>query len=222
MRQVPSDKYNVAWFKLAECVARGEKERALCVYRLLSYSIDDPALACQLKGDILWAFDDEDAINTYREAALLYTKHSRLLQAAAVYEHVRTLVPDDYTFIEDLIDIYAALNVSTKVIEYSRQLFLLLLEKGELSQAHQVLKQVDHLDVSDRLTKEHQRMVFALLDTNNMPTEQVIHSIKKAIDGLVQQEDTKELGQFLAKLEAVSNDCYMQACAYIEEDSFTQ
>ena len=75
MKHVPQDKYNVAWFTLAECVARGEKVRALGVYRLLAYSIDDSAFRRQLEGDILLAFQDkDDAIVKYKEAAFLYQK----------------------------------------------------------------------------------------------------------------------------------------------------
>ena len=58
MKQIPSDKYNVAWFTLAECVSRGEKVRAMSLYRLLVHSIKDGAFACQLKGDLLLAFRD--------------------------------------------------------------------------------------------------------------------------------------------------------------------
>ena len=58
MKHLPSDKYNVAWFKLAECVARGEKEKALGVYRLLVHSLDEPAFIRQLEGDLLLAFKD--------------------------------------------------------------------------------------------------------------------------------------------------------------------
>ncbi len=66
MKQVPSGKYTIAWFKLAECVSRGEKERALGVYRLLSHSLDDSALVCQLEGDIFLSFNDkQQAVTNY-------------------------------------------------------------------------------------------------------------------------------------------------------------
>ena len=52
----PSDKYTIAWFKLAECVAKGEKEKAFGVYRLLMHSLEDQAYAYQLEGDLLDAF----------------------------------------------------------------------------------------------------------------------------------------------------------------------
>ena len=72
MKQAVSNKYNIAWFKLADCVSRGEKERAFGVYRLLSHSLDDQALARQLEGDLLLAFQDDGAVDKYREAVNLY------------------------------------------------------------------------------------------------------------------------------------------------------
>ena len=62
-----SQKYSIAWFKLAECVGRKEKERALAVYRLLSHSIGDEALTTHLEGDILLSFDDDVAIAKYKK-----------------------------------------------------------------------------------------------------------------------------------------------------------
>ena len=76
MRHVPSDKYNIAWFRLAECVSRGEKERALGVYRLLAHSFGDEAFAHQLMGDLLLSFDDAQAlaVSCWRKAELLSNK----------------------------------------------------------------------------------------------------------------------------------------------------
>src|SRR5665647_217414 len=100
MKQVPPDKYTIAWFKLAEYVARGEKERALGVYRLLCYSFDDKAFACQLEGDILWSFNDRSASDKYFQAAQLYMADAKNLQAAAVYEHLVTLNPGCLEYVE--------------------------------------------------------------------------------------------------------------------------
>jgi predicted negative regulator of RcsB-dependent stress response len=79
----PVDKFNVAWFKLAEFVGRKEKERALSVYRLLSHSLPDDAFAAQLEGDLFLAFcDDERAVDAYQKAARLYEKNGQYDHAA--------------------------------------------------------------------------------------------------------------------------------------------
>ena len=36
MKAISCEKQSIAWFKLAECVERGEKERALNLFRLLT------------------------------------------------------------------------------------------------------------------------------------------------------------------------------------------
>lgn len=88
------DKYNIAWFKLAECVARGEKERALGVYRLLSHSLHNEAFRAQLEGDIWLAFGEfENAIVQYRDAAYKYRINNQFSEAAAIFEHLQSLDP---------------------------------------------------------------------------------------------------------------------------------
>jgi len=99
MKPVSPEKYNVAWFKLAECVARGEQERAFGVYRLLSHSFEDRAFAQQLAGDLYLAFQDsKSAVQKYEDAAYLYKQSGRLCEAAAVYDHLCTIDPSSKTY----------------------------------------------------------------------------------------------------------------------------
>ena len=117
MKHVPLEKYSIAWFKLSECVARGEKERALGVYKLLSHSIDDAAFAAQLEGDLFLAFEDEQAAEKYCDAAKLYKKEQRFVEAAAVCEHLILLQPAVEDHVLNLIQLYQILNFSEK-LEY--------------------------------------------------------------------------------------------------------
>lgn len=114
MKQVPSDKYNIAWFRLAEYVARGEKERALGVYRLLSHSLDDSAFARQLEGDILLSFGDAQALVCYQDAALLYKNAGLLRKAAAVYEHLHELNQSNPEYISALLELYCHSDVQNR------------------------------------------------------------------------------------------------------------
>jgi hypothetical protein len=117
MKQYSSEKHNVAWFMLSECVSRGEKERAMGVYKLLAHSIDDKAFSRQLEGDLLWAFEDGAAATRYLEAAALYKKNKRFIEAAAVYEHLVALAPDNEEYAVGLIALYQTLNFSDTVHE---------------------------------------------------------------------------------------------------------
>ncbi len=120
MKQIHSDRYTIAWFKLAECISRGEKERALGVYRLLSYSFNDQAVSRQLEADIHLAFDNQkEAVTHYCNAAEEYKKNQRLLESAAVYEHLLTLQPDNVQFRQTILDLYTQLSIQSKINEHS-------------------------------------------------------------------------------------------------------
>jgi len=123
MKQARSDRHTVAWVKLAECISRGEEERAVGVYRLLSHSCEDQAVARQLEGDIHLSFNNEkDAIAQYDKAADLYQKSKRLLEAAAVYEHILALQGDNVRFRKNIVELYQQLGIHSKINEHSRLL----------------------------------------------------------------------------------------------------
>jgi hypothetical protein len=86
------EKSSIAWFKLAEVITRGEKERALGIYRLLMHSISDDAIKAQLEGDILRIFNDPAAVQSYGRAAELYQKNNEAMQASLLYEVIISLL----------------------------------------------------------------------------------------------------------------------------------
>ncbi len=149
MKQLPAEKCNVAWFKLAEFVSRGEKERALNLYRLLVHSFENKAFAYQLEGDLLWSFADEQAIEKYTNAAQIYAFEQRLTEAALLYEQV----------------------LSIKSI---RSIRLLLIELYlQLKNNIQLLKHLDVI-INDSLLKQSYDDIEPLLDKYElvMTTEQ--------------------------------------------------
>src|SRR3989338_9191037 len=106
MRMLGGERSSIAWFKLADFVARGEKERALSVQRLLMHSVvQETALMYQLEGDILFAFNDDAALDRYHIAANLYKKSGKIKEAVSVYEHAALFKEDEKIF-EALLDIY--------------------------------------------------------------------------------------------------------------------
>jgi tetratricopeptide (TPR) repeat protein len=135
MKQSQSNNYTIAWFKLAECVSRGEKERALGVYRLLSHSIGDPAFVQQLQADLLLAFDDkEQALQKYQDAIQLYQQDERWLEAAGVYEHLITLEPKKYEYYINVLYPYDKLGVQSKIhVHIESALDLLITEYNDLT-----------------------------------------------------------------------------------------
>lgn len=124
MKQMQPTKNSIAWFKIAECVSRGEKERALGVYRLLSHSFNDDAVARQLEGDIHLAFNEYDAATTlYRQAMDLYQKSNRIFEAAAVCEHLLTLNSGDSGLYKEVIRLYISLDNTLLVKRHIHKVF---------------------------------------------------------------------------------------------------
>jgi lipopolysaccharide biosynthesis regulator YciM len=115
MRLLESGSSNIAWFKLADFVARGEKERALNVHKLLMYSVEEQAFAYQLEADILLSFDDDLALSKYHAAANLYKKQEKYQRAIDVYRHV-LLQKEDVSIIEALLDVYHFLHIREQIL----------------------------------------------------------------------------------------------------------
>lgn len=71
--------YNVAWKKLFEFISKSEKDKALGIYRLLSFNLKDKALALKIKGDIYLAFNDiKEALIYYQKACELYKSYEKI------------------------------------------------------------------------------------------------------------------------------------------------
>src|SRR5207248_1880950 len=116
MKQTQFDKHTIAWFKIADCVSRGEKERALGVYRLLSHSFNDNAIARQLEADIYCSFGEiEQAVSLYQQAMELYHKSQRFLEAAAVGEHLIAVRSDDIELRRIMVQLYISLCMVPKI-----------------------------------------------------------------------------------------------------------
>ncbi len=197
-QSVTADKYNIAWFKLAEYVSRGEKERALGIYRLLSHSIEDQAFARQLEGDILWSFNDTGAAHKYHEAAQLYKKDQRVLQAAAIYEHLITLVPDSSVYLFHLVELYACLGVKAKVAAYGERLYIVLLKAHETAQLHSVLEILAQYNLDE--VQHYERFIYYLLKKNDADPEMIESYIQKMINCCLATENSAALDRLIGLL----------------------
>lgn len=164
MPQLVSEKFNVAWFKLAEFVHRKEKERALALYRLLVHSVLDAALILQLEGDLLLSFKDEKAIDLYKRAATLYEEAGKHLEAVLVYEHIAKIISPSLELSEKMFHLYDILKHDAKKARCAAQIVRMLLEAGEHEKLEEFLAQLvlklEQKRMSQFLSK------LALLDAN--------------------------------------------------------
>lgn len=86
MKQSNAEKSSVAWFKLAECLKRKERERAFILYRLLMHSFEDNAFLKKLEGDMWLDFDEHEASNCYLSAAHFYKQRQEYYEAYLIYK----------------------------------------------------------------------------------------------------------------------------------------
>lgn len=160
MKHMQADKYTIAWFKIAECVSRGEKERALGVYRLLSHSFNDDAVSRQLEADIYLSCNEQvRAIELYRQAMELYAKSQRFLEAAAVGEHLVMLVPHDMSLRSDLMNYYVVLRNISKIYHHMQALMADNIKKDSLSLVMTCVEKVIDVMVHEGQEKQLQNFL---------------------------------------------------------------
>lgn len=201
MRYIPTDKYTVAWFKLAECVAKGEKEKAFGVYRLLMHSLEDKAYAYQLEGDLLGAFQDERAFEKYEYAAQLYVSNHRWKEAAALYQELACLGPETDRYIKHLLQVCkkykTGINLYTKLIEISQ----FCVSKKAFRSLELLIEEFPSACEHEIIIKSFCQLCISLIQQKNTQTALQEKYISKAVEYLSCQEHSKLLTQFLSSLE---------------------
>ncbi len=240
MRVLASGSYNVAWFKLADFVSRGEKERALNIHRLLMHSVQDVAIAYQLEGDILLAFDDDAALDRYHVAANLYKKSGKIKQAISVYEHV-SLFKEDENIYEALLDIYMFIQHSSGILETFSRLAKVCLKKNNMMLLEHLFQR--YVLESSKLMQARlsARLVRALLlyDEQNihisMYTYQTLDLFQQSLTVISQEQNVSsssmdqviipcfgfeksqhmDLQRFLSDLKALDSVEYIKAEKYL-------
>lgn len=203
MKQQPfAGSSNVAWFKLAEFVSRGEKERTLSMYRLLAHSFDDPALIKQLEGDLLLTFKDEAGYNSYEDAARLYLANNRVLQAIALYEYLTSAVPSHELYRERLLDLYRNVSDYDRMVIFSCRYVLDLDQHTQKKEIQRILESL-HQQISDKKLASHvlQELSLALVKTNVVDKEIIVSWLLKTAAALT---DTG-LNAFLETIKALNS-----------------
>lgn len=216
MRYAPNDKYTIAWFKLAECVAKGEKEKACGVYRLLKHSLEDEAYAYQLEGDLLGAFGDERALQKYAHAAHLYYQNNRFKEAAALYEDLLVLEPTNDQYVLKLVEVYKHhknneffFNKITQVIDIAiaRKLYTLLLP---------LLVDIENRCTMSQLIGLYTHVVLQAVTHKELHMEIVTQLLHATLNFFIYRDGGSYLQSFLSTLEQTDSAWYKRACSYIK------
>jgi tetratricopeptide (TPR) repeat protein len=219
MKTLVSESYTIAWFKIADFVARGEKERALNVYRLLMHSVSEPAISYQLEGDILLAFDDDAAIDRYHVAANLYKRSGKMKQAISVYEHV-ALFKEDAKILEALLDTYVAVGNKNGILESFARLSKVCLQQQQQDLVVEFLHRYSFLvdDITQALL--HARFVRCLLLYGQY--QDISSYVRQTVDLFLAAFESckmgdKDMQRFLVDVKALNTVEYEKAQEYLRQ-----
>ena len=206
MRLLASGSSNIAWFKLADFVSRGEKERALNVHKLLMYSVDEQAFAYQLEGDILLSFDDDLALSKYHVAANLYKKQGKYQRAIDVYRHV-LLQKEDVSIIEALLDVYHLLNIREQIIATFALLAKACVLKKNIGFLFGRLYSFSMSPDKKMYARLYGALIEAIVlyDSHNKHLKMYL---QQAIDLYQECEAIEELDSFLAGIQKINQSLY--------------
>ena len=218
MKQISSDTYTIAWFKLAECVTRGERERAFGVYRLLSHSIDDRALALQLEGDLFLAFDmPQEAIGCFEKAALRYKQAGRLLEAASVFEHMCTLNSKELAYKKELLQLYANLQSDVRVADLACVLVQGHYAAQQFDAIRTIAPLIAYLDSYAAQAICYEKIVYILLLCSKDPELFCMPFVEYMVSALLQHGNDQLLQQTLQKLKHTHDGLYQAAVRILEK-----
>jgi len=216
MKRVSSDKYTIAWFKLSECIARGEKERALGMYRLLAHSLDNSAFAKQLEGDILLFFNDNAAYEKYNEAVKIYVNQQRFLEAAMTYEHLLSIgVEPSQDYLADLVEWYSRAQAYDKVKQYGMQWTNALMKKQDWTHVEKNIQLFIAMFGSDSWVCQLRQRVIEAAITHQADHEIVEHFITTFLTALIAVNDAHAMQLLLFYLRTTNTEYYEKACQHI-------
>lgn len=215
MRYIPTDKYTVAWFKLAECVAKGEKEKAFGVYRLLMHSLEDKAYAYQLEGDLLGAFQDDRALEKYEHAAELYVANQRWKEAIALYEELALMNPDNVRAVHCLLELYSKYKKPEQCVSKILRLALTFYEKRKWDYIEQLVDTLAECTITTQDLQQCSSFCLLMITHNNLESRVIEKIVCKTTAYALMQTNNNQLSQFLTQLEQVNSNWYECAQNYI-------
>ncbi len=199
MKQFSSDTYTVAWFSLAECVARREKERALGLLRLLSHSFDDQALAFQLEGDVLYAFNDVLAEKKYVQAAALYKNQGKMVHAISLYELLVLLNPGNLEYRHHVLACANEPQHQPTILTHGTFLCRQYTRNHNYEAGLEIISTIQPPYCDEYIAAAEELVIGCM--AANITTETVQNLMCTLIDHWVQQGDTRAVTRFTSYVE---------------------
>lgn len=154
-----NQKYNIGWYKLAEFVWGKKKEQAIAIFKLLSHSLKDKALALQLEGDILLSFNDKKAIDIYSKAAQQYKIDNKPIHALAIYENLNKLEPKNLNYYMEKLDLNIQINEKAKIELNVKEIINLTKQENLEKSLNQILANKDNSKILIGIFETYQNII---------------------------------------------------------------
>lgn len=207
MKQELEQKYTIAWFKLAEFVARGEKERALGLYRLLAHSLNDQALAYQLEGDLLASFKDSNAYQSYQSAAKLYQERMLFAEAIALYELLAQAESTNDDHLKQLVYLYKEQNEIEQMTRALGRLATLYIQQAAVHQFKLVLIEIERFGIAHAMIALLEPLIIFLCKTEH-PLEEIALYVEKLRSAYTAVNNLETFNEFLNHLTVQEPDLH--------------
>lgn len=216
MKLCPSNNSCVAWFKLAECVNRGEKERALNMFNLLMHSVKDKALGFQLQGDMLSAFDDPQALECYYHAAEMYIFNQQFIQAIGAYEQALLIDQSEKT-IEKLLEAYKFAESKNRLEYFLQSLIMNIIHYQQFKQGEYILEKLNHAIDRKLYIKSVRMLRFAQVKANYSNKSTSFNIVKSTVELLSAKTHSLQLNIFLTELKSFDKEFYTEALNFLKK-----
>ncbi len=205
---------SVAWFKLAEYVGRGERERALNLYRLLTHSLVDQAFIKKLEADLWIAFDAKEAEECYKSAAYLYKIAGKHTEAFLMYQLLCERYGPTLHYLEQCFELAAFLELDAKKHFFVKKLMAELVEKGAFVRALSLFQLYEKVLSNSEKIKFYRHFVIVALRCGYDDPSVIQDYTQKMITLSLKQHEGGQVHHFLNDLQPLHEGLYKHAVHY--------
>lgn len=208
MKQINSEKSSVAWFRLAECLKRKERERAFLLYRLLMHSFEDNAFLKKLEGDMWIDFDEQEATACYIASAHHYKQRHEYYEACLIYKKLCDIHPQSLIYVDLLLEVIDHTPFRNDKSLYYAQKLSLLCTKYSFALAHNFFQEYKVFLSLVQKNDFYQEFVKNAIAVEHPDSMSIETYLKISLEYLVATHQNSSLQQFLKHLESLNGRWY--------------
>ncbi len=216
MKQLSSEKCSIAWFKLAECVERGDRERAFSLFRLLVHSMNDQPFLKKLEADIWSAFDGTMSEELYRQSAQLYKIAGNYSESLLIYELLTIQYPGSLDHCQQAIGLCDQLGLDKKKQQFVKRLSEALLKTGDVEKSLKIFQSIESSYKNREQIEFYALWVLSALKHHFSEQHLIKDALHKVLDGYLRMSADAQLRTFLEAVKELNAIWYKDAFGYCE------